>query len=195
MMHETLYANLGSYNSAASVLAIPYKNSEASMYIFLPPQGGMTALEGVLSGPNINAWLAANSSALTATSAQQVSLALPKFTFKTQYDLTATFQQIGMQLAFTKPGLGSGADFSGIDGNRDLYITDVVHQAYIAVDETGTVAAAATGVVVTKSFGAVIAQPRPIPFTVDHPFIFLIVENTTNTVLFMGRVDDPLATN
>ncbi len=191
MMHETLSASLGSYNGAASVLAIPYTDSEASMYIFLPPQGGMAALESVMTGDNLNSWLAANSAAMTGATGQQVDLSLPKFTFKTNYDLTAPMSQMGMPLAFTPPNNGAGADFSGIDGYKDLYITDIVHQAYVNVDETGTVAAAATGVVI--GVGIVSYQPPPIPFTVDHPFIFMIVENTTNTILFMGRVNDPLS--
>ncbi len=194
MMHETLYANVGSYNGAASVLAIPYQNNEASMYVFLPPQGGMAALEGALSGDNLNSWLAANSAAMTGTTNQKVDLALPKFSFKTSYDLTATLSQLGMPLAFARPGGGAGADFSGIDGNKDLYITDVVHKAYVDVDETGTIAVAATGVGIGVT-SVVVYQPPPIPFIVDHPFIFMLIENTTNTILFMGRVNDPLSAN
>ncbi len=193
MMNETLSANVGSYNGAASVLAIPYQNNEASMYVFLPPQGGMAALEGAMSGDNLNAWLAANSAAMTGTSVRQVDLALPKFTFSTNYDLSQGLSIIGMPLAFTKPvpQAGTGADFSGIDGYKDLYITSVIHKAYVDVDETGTTAVAATGVVVGTTIQAVIMQPPHIPFVVDHPFIFMIVDNASNTVLFMGRVNDP----
>ena len=87
------------------------------------------------------------------------------------------------------------ADFSGIDGNKNLFISQVIHQAYIDVTESGTTAAAATAVVIGINADFISYSPPPIPFTVDHPFIFMIVENATNTVLFMGRVDDPLSTS
>lgn len=186
MMHEKLSAVIGNYNGAASVIALPYKDNGASMYIFLPPLGGMPALENALTGANINSWLAANSAAMTGTAGvTQVDLSLPKFTFKTNYDLTNTFIQLGMPLPFT---IGQ-ADFSGIDGFTDLYISAVVHQAYVDVNESGTTAAASTAVVVSTS-----AYIPGTPFTVNSPFIFIIVDNATNTVLFMGRVNDPLST-
>ncbi len=192
MMHQTLNAVVGNYNGAASVLAIPYQNSEASMYIFLPPEGGMAALEGVMSGDNLNSWLASNAATMTSTSSwnPQVALALPKFTFSTSYNLSGTLSQMGMPLAFTP----KAADFSGIDGMRDLFISFVIHKAYVDVDETGTVAVAATGVGISTTM-IVAYQPPPIPFIVDHPFIFMIIENATNTILFMGRVNDPLSTS
>jgi serpin B len=189
MMQQTLFLSLGSFNGAASVVSIPYKGNEAAMYIFLPPPGGMSTLEAAMSGPAINNWLAANSAATTGTNMinTNVALSLPRFEFSTHYDLTTTLDQMGMPLAFTP----SAADFSGIDGNKDLYISKVVHQAYIDVTESGTTAAAATGGVM----GTTAVPPPPVPFTADHPFIFMIVENNTNTILFMGRVNDPLAMN
>jgi serpin B len=189
MMNLTFSANVGTFNGVASVLAIPYASNEASMYVFLPPQGGLAALESQMTGSNIQSWLAANAAATTGTLLNtQVALSLPKFTFSTSYDLTNTLAQMGMFLAFT----AGQANFSGIDGKTDLSISDVVHQAYVSVNETGTTAAAATGVVICTMCGVVIGTPI-IPFTVDHPFLFMIVDNTTNSVLFMGRVDDPLS--
>ncbi len=197
MMHITFNANVGSFNGAASVLAIPYTNGESSMYVFLPPEGGMPALEGAMTGNNINSWLAANSALMTsATAVSRVDLALPKFTFKTSYDLSNTLSSMGMSLAFTPPGPTTmmGANFWNIDGTNNLYITDVVHQAYVDVSEKGTTAAAATGVVIgCNNCQAVFIPPPPIPFVADHPFIFMIVDNASNTVLFMGRVNDPLS--
>ncbi len=186
MMNESINANIGNFNGTASVIAIPYTNSQASMYVFLPPAGGMAALESAMTGANINAWLTANSAAMTAASYQQVNLSLPKFTFSTNYNMTSTLSSLGMPLAFTQ----GEADFSGIDGSNDLFISEVVHQAYVDVSETGTVAAAATGV----GLGVEIVMV-PTYFTVNQPFIFMIVDNTSNVVLFMGRVDDPLSTN
>ncbi len=195
MMHEALSANIATYNGAASVIALPYKNNGASMYIFLPPSGGMAALEGLMTGPNINSWLSANGSAMTVSgpSASSVSLSLPKFTFKTQYDLGSTLSSMGMPLAFSLPG-PNGANFSGIDGNLDLYITKVIHEAYIDVNESGTTAAAATAVIF-GTYSVVTFPLNTVPFTVDRPFIFMIVDNATGTVLFMGRVNDPLASS
>ncbi|HEY5038812.1 MAG TPA: serpin family protein, partial [bacterium] len=147
MMHQTLPAVIGSYNDAASVLALPYVNNGASMYIFLPPLGGMANLEGLLTGPNINAWLSANAAAMAVSglSVPSVLLSLPKFTFSTSYNLSGTLSAMGMPLAFSRPG-PNGANFSGIDGNLDLTISKVIHQAFINVSEKGTTAAAATAV-------------------------------------------------
>jgi serpin B len=195
MMNQKVTAPLGDFKGVARVLALPYKGGEVSMYIFLPELGKMAGLEKALTEENLRAFWEVNSPDRTGLKAQKVMLSLPKFSFTAKYDLTQTLDQMGMPLAFTKPvsETGTGADFSGIDGKRDLYITDVVHQAYVAVDELGTTAAAATAI----QFGLEMAmQEPPIPaFTVDHPFVFVIVEKSTNTMLFMGRVNDPLARN
>ncbi|MGH7739487.1 MAG: serpin family protein [bacterium] len=186
MMSEDLHAHVGSYNGVASVLALPYKNNQASMYIFLPPAGGMAALESQLSASNLNNWLMANAATMTGSADDYVALSLPRFTFSSSYELSSTLSQMGMPLAFD----GKSADFSGIDGAQDLYISEVIHKAYIDVTESGTTAAAATAVVVTRdSIAPMEAQES---FAVDYPFIFLIVDNATNTVLFMGRIENPL---
>jgi len=194
MMNQTVTGIVGSYNGAASVMALPYKGNGASMYLFLPPPGGLANLESQLTGANVNSWLAANATTTSNSSAKiftSIALSLPKFTFSTQYDLTKTLSSLGMPLAFQLPGPnGSGANFSGIDGNLDLYISKVVHQAYISVDEKGTTAAAATGVI---GGAEVTIASTVIPFVCDHPFVFMIVDNASNTVLFMGRVADPLS--
>jgi serpin B len=186
MMHVFCPGVIESYNGVASVLAIPYTNNGASMYIFLPPLGGMAALENDLTGADINAWMATNSAVMTGPGGS-LNLSLPKFTFSDSYDLTSILSQMGMSLAFTPPRPGPGADFSGMDGTNNLYITDVVHQAYIDVSETGTTAAAATGVVMGCPY-CMIATVTP-SFTVNSPFVFMIVDNATNTVLFLGRVN------
>jgi serpin B len=92
---------------------------------------------------------------------------------------------MGMPLAFS-PG---GADFSGMDGKLDLYISTVIHQAFINVDEKGTEAAAATAVVI----GATAVRPSSDikVFNVDHPFIFYIKDNSTGSILFMGKMMNP----
>ena len=90
---------------------------------------------------------------------------------------------MGMPVAFN-PLL---ADFSGIAGTRELFISDVIHKAFVSVDEEGTEAAAATGVIV----GTISIPPNPIPVAIDKPFIFLIRDIKTGEILFVGRVLDP----
>ena len=111
---------------------------------------------------------------------------MPRFEFEAAFGLSDVLKELGMPIAFTPPGGGSGADFSGMDGRRDLFIHNVLHKAFVAVDEEGTEAAAATGVVV-----GVESAPPPATMTVDRPFIFLIRDRPTGTVLFVGRVVDP----
>jgi serpin B len=91
---------------------------------------------------------------------------------------------MGMQIPFT-----AQADFSGMDGERDLFISDVVHKAYIDLDEEGTEAAAATGTVMMAA-GMPARRVSPI-FRADHPFIFIIRDTQSGTILFLGRVTDP----
>ena len=95
------------------------------------------------------------------------------------------FMAFGMPIAFEPPGADSGADFSGMDGRRDLFIHDVLHKAFVAVDEEGTEAAAATAVIV-----GVRSMPPSATVVIDRPFIFLIRDRATGTVLFLGRVVD-----
>ena len=109
------------------------------------------------------------------------SISLPKFEFDTKYFMNDTLIALGMPTAF-----GMDADFSGMNGIRELFISAVIHQAYVKVDEKGTEAAAATAVIMDR----MAAMPRNI-FRADHPFIFIIQEKDTGNILFMGRVTDP----
>ena len=116
---------------------------------------------------------------------QKIKVILPKFSATEQFKLKDTLVNMGMPEAFTMK-----ADFSGIDGTKDLYIAEVVHKAFIDVNEEGSEAAAATAVVMqTKSMAS---NYVPIPvFMADHPFIFMIVHNQTKSILFMGRFAKP----
>ena len=108
-------------------------------------------------------------------------LNMPKFSFDSSFSLKSALSALGMPIAFDP----NKADFSGITGNKDLHISDVVHKAFVAVDEEGTEAAAATGVVV-----GVAAMPQN-SLTIDQPFVFLIRDIKTGAILFVGRVLNP----
>ncbi len=115
---------------------------------------------------------------------REVAVVMPPFEFTTDYSLSPALSDMGMVDAFDP----SRADFSGFTGGRDLFITAVVHKAFVKVDETGTEAAAATGVIMATS-----AMPSDPPelFLLDRPFVFIIIDDLSDTVLFMGRVTDP----
>ena len=106
---------------------------------------------------------------------------LPKFEFDTKYFIAGDLSEMGMPSAF------SNADFSGITGGKDLIISQVIHQAFVKVDEEGTEAAAATAVI----FRETVAMIPSKVFRADHPFMFIIQEKETGNILFLGRVTDP----
>ncbi len=175
-MHRT-----GSYLAAEfdgfQALEIPYRGDGNSMVMFLPhADDGLPALAARFSPDSLDVWL----QALTRRS---VELTLPRFTLNARMDLGGVLAQLGMPAAFNPPE----ADFSGMDGKRDLFLSAAVHQAYVKVDEHGTEAAAATAPVMSLS-SVRVPQFR---FTADHPFLFLIRDRATGTVLFLGRVGDP----
>ncbi len=115
---------------------------------------------------------------------QRVDLTLPKFTFSSRYDLSKPLQDLGMEDAFD-----SNANFTGIDGMRDLFLNKVVHQAFFALDENGVTAAAATAAPLNMK-SALPSEP-PIPMIVDHPFLFFIIDLKSHEMLFMGKVIQP----
>jgi len=114
---------------------------------------------------------------------RQVALTMPKFSYDSSFKLNETLRALGMADAF-KPGV---ADFSGMDGTHDLFIGAVVHKAFVAVDEAGTEAAAATAVIMRLES----APAQPVQVTVDRPFVFLIRDLETGAILFVGRVVNP----
>jgi serpin B len=150
------------------------------MLVLLPKDGNLATLEQSLDTSTLPE-LQQN---LTK---QQVMVYFPKFTIETKYSLPRTLSAMGMPTAFT-----GSADFSGMDGTRSLYIADVIHQAFVDVNEEGTEAAAATAVLIMKS-SAPVEEPVPV-FRADHPFIFIICDDETGLILFMGRVMHPVGT-
>lgn len=171
-------AGLGYAESdGVQLVELPYANSNLSMIIILPPTGGLDAFTASLTPDKVASLV--NSIATT----QEVNLNLPKFKFDASFNLNDALSTLGMPDAFD----AAKADFSGMDGKQDLVIQGVLHKAFIAVDEQGTEAAAATGVVV----GLTSIQVSQVTVNVDHPFLFMIVDHNSGTILFAGRVMDP----
>lgn len=173
MMKQTLSTGY-TKGSNYQAVELPYDGDELSMVILLPEADQFKAFQDTLNSQQV-------SDIVKDIKYQPVALTMPKFKIESQFNLKDTLSAMGMPSAFT------GADFSGMDGRKDLEISDVVHKAYVSVDETGTEAAAASGV--TMRLTAMPAEP--VQVTIDHPFIFLIRDIKTGTVLFIGRVMDP----
>jgi serpin B len=115
---------------------------------------------------------------------ERVDLALPKFTFASRYDLGQPLQDLGMEDAFD-----SNANFTGIDGMRDLFLNKVVHEAFFALDENGVTAAATTAA--SFNVKSVLPDQPPIQMIVDHPFLFFIIDLKSHEMLFIGKVVQP----
>ncbi len=159
---------------------LPYDGGELSMVILLPDTGQFEAFEGSLDADLVGTI----TEGLVPT---RVALTMPKFEFESDFVLADTLQAMGMPVAFvppTGPCTSETADFSGMTGTCKLFITDVVHKAFVSVDEAGTEAAAATAVVI-------VTESLPPSVTIDRPFVFLIRDIETGAVLFVGRVVDP----
>lgn len=171
--------NYGEANDL-QILEMEYEGKKLSMLILLPKDQDLGVLEKSLSLENLKTWK-------NSMSTKQVTVFIPKFTFDTKYSLNENLKAMGVPLAFQEPTATSGADFTGITKEKELYIGMVVHQAFVEVNEEGTEAAAATGMTLRQN----IASSQPILFKADHPFIFLIQEKETGNILFMGRVMDP----
>jgi len=173
------YFNGGTFQ----VLELPYKSGELSMIVFLPNDvSGLSAFEPSLTASNLQQWLR------QLGPVAKVIVTMPKFTMTRQFELGSALSAMGMPQAF-----GDDANFSGMTGNRDFAISAVIHKAYIDVNEEGTEAAAATGVTMRAAVAR--APQPPVIFRADHPFVFLIRDNHSGGILFMGRVADPQSAN
>lgn len=155
---------------------LPYDGRELAMVILLPDADRFEEFERSLDAGRLE-------EILSGLADQEVTLTMPRFRVESDFSLKDTLTAMGMPVAF-EPGR---ADFSGMNGRRDLYISAVLHKAFVAVDENGTEAAAATAVIF-KEAGA---PMQPVEVTVDHPFIFLIRDLQTGAILFIGRVVNP----
>lgn len=161
--------------SDLQILEMPYEGERLSMLVLLP-KGDLSLLEPSLSLDKINDWK-------SKLREQRVDVLMPKFTLDTKYPMNGTLAQMGMPTAFDE----DRADFSGMTGAKSLYISAVIHQAFVDVNEEGTEAAAATAVVMSGK-----SVPPPVPiFRADHPFIFVIQDKANGNILFIGRVVNP----
>ena len=151
---------------------LPYIGGQVSMLVLIPDQGKFDVFESVISSYVLDMIL--DDMAYTP-----VMLHFPSFEYEAELSLARTLSAMGMPTAFSE-----AADFSGMTGSKDLFISDVFHKAYVSVDEEGTEAAAATAVLMKLT-----SMPEnPIELTVDRPFLFFIRDHQTNSILFMGRV-------
>lgn len=169
----------GSRFAGFSGFELPYQGGALSLIVLLPEaRDGLRALESEFTATNLIAWL----DALERAPEVEAMVYLPKFRLGWKADLKPTLAAMSQGVAFND----RKSDFSGMTGNRDLFISAVIHQAMVEVNEQGTEAAAATAVVM--KLRSVAAAPV---FRVDHPFLFLIRESQSGSVLFLGRVVDP----
>ena len=167
-------------NNQLQLLALPYIGQQLEMVVLLPrSRDGIGPLESSLTPASLAAWTSGMRN-------QQVNVALPKFKMASGFSLAQTLEALGLTDAFDP----ERADFSGMDGRAHwLYVSAVLHKAYIEVNEKGTEAAAATAVLIRPS--RVRIEERPREFRADHPFLFLIRDSATGSILFMGRVMKP----
>jgi serpin B len=158
------------------VLEMPYVGNRLSMIILLPEKAdGLSELEQRLKWENLQKWLSS-----VSFSEYPVQVSLPKFKVSGEFELKQTLSQLGMSSAFDE-----SADFSGMNGKKDLSLSTVVHKTFVSVNESGTEAAGATAVV-----GGTRGGGRR--FQANHPFIFLIRDRRSESILFLGRVVNPL---
>jgi serpin B len=163
-----------------SAIEFPYEGNDLSMVIFLPQNiDGLAGLERELTYDNVKNWI----NKLSTSDDNEVLVKLPKFTTTQELELKDYLVTMGMTHVFSRL-----ADFSGMTGKRDLFIDEVIHKAFVDVNEKGTEAAAAT-VVGVKTVS--IKSKGPLLFQADHPFVFLIRDNITGSILFIGRIIDP----
>ncbi|MFC7156128.1 serpin family protein [Halomarina halobia] len=161
------------------VVELPYVGGEVGMAVILPPTGEFEGFEASLDGARLR-------SLFDSLEETDGTVALPRFTYRSSFSLPETLRALGMPVAFDR----RRADFGGMvdleAAGENVYVDDVVHEAFVAVDEEGTEAAAATGV----EMGATSAPADPFEMIVDRPFYFAIRHRRTGAVLFLGRVVD-----
>ena len=165
---------------------LPYSGSDMSMIVVLPNEGQFRDFENSMHSSLLR-------QIREDIRSEYVQLEMPKFRLEAQFRLATTLGNMGMPNAFDV----EHANFSGVNGkscppvaDECILISDILHKAFVEVDESGTEAAAATAVIFERALEAAAEPPRPIEVRVDRPFIFLILDRSTNTVLFVGRIEE-----
>jgi serpin B len=171
------------------ILEMPYKGGDLSMIVILPQTAdGLDRLEKKLSSKNLQNWAG-------KLEKRQVYVYLPKFRLEATYAMKETLRSLGMSRSFAEAGSLQGAQFNGMSASRapEFWISEVLHKAFIEVNEKGTEAAAATCIFWGVSEGAMAEPTRPFDptFRADRPFLFLIRDIQTGTILFLGRILRP----
>lgn len=182
-MHQSgqlVAGKVGAGRQAATVCEIPYAGGRLAMLVIVPEAiDGLAAVLGGLDGASLAGWKA------EALKPRPVNLSLPKWTGRKPLGLNEALVAKGMKAAFQQ----GVADFSGMDGTRDLFVSAVVHEGFVEVTEEGTEAAAATGVIMMTR--AAIAPQETLDVRADRPFAWAVVERGTGAILFAGAVADP----
>jgi serpin B len=176
MMHEGLFDVPYVQGNGYQAVELAYAGKTTAMDIILPDAGNFQPFESSLNKPKLD-------EILNGMQPASVTLGLPKFEFTREFGLTDALTSLGMHNAFD----GDLADFSGMTGKKDLYIGNVVHKAFVAVDEKGTEAAAATAVIMETAT----AIMHEINLQVNRPFIFIIRDTVNGQILFIGRMMNP----
>ncbi|MGO9323777.1 MAG: serpin family protein [Terracidiphilus sp.] len=181
MMHRTggySYYDGGTFQA----LELPYAGNEISMVVLLPKEtDGLPALEKSFASGVAGEWIQ------KLEPVDKVILTLPRFTMTQQFELSSTLSAMGMAQAFS-----GAADFSGMTGKPDFSISAAIHKAYIDVNEKGTEAAAATAIVMyATAMRREAPEPPPVVFRADHPFLFILLDTRSGSMLFLGRIADP----
>ena len=178
MMHQTGEFNYME-NDMLQMIELPYEGDRLSMLVILPKlvrNNNIGNIEKDISGKMLDDYCA-------QLKKEEVDVALPKFKLETSYRLVPVLKNMGMTSAFNNK-----ANFSGISGKNDLYISDVLHKASVEVDEEGTEAAAATVVIMHEK-----CMRRAKRFIANNPFIFMIKDKVNGLILFMGKINNPNA--
>jgi len=175
MMNRTApfgYAEGDSYQA----VELPYDGGELSMLVLLPRPGEFEAFESSLDAQRVK-------DIAESLEARRVVLTMPRFGFQSSYRLAEVLGAMGMPIAFS-----ADADFSGMTGKRELFISEVLHKAFVSVDEAGTEAAASTAVIMP---GGIEDDTSSVVVTLERPFVFVIRDIKTGTILFVGRLVSP----
>ena len=174
MMRDSAHPARSATVNGVEVVELAYQGDEVSMLLLVPPAGGLASLESSLDVAALDGYLG-------ALTHGQLDFSMPKFEIDLETKLARPLAAQGLGIAFS-----NDADFSAMTGDRSLSISDVIHHAVIKVTEEGTEAAGATAVTFV-----VTSIPVTRPVHVDRPFVYLIRDNATGALLFMGHVVDP----